>query len=146
MLLENVKEVLMKVGDLRLLSRENKEVRITDLFLNGDGQIRLEQYSTINKEDAIKHSDDKIITEESIEMLLSCIKLWSLFDGDNESISENPEINSFLEDIKDYLSNHNLENLEDLSRLNYNQPVIEFFDNDKDKMLYIAVSNVELKR
>lgn len=138
MLLRDVKELLNQKGEIRLLTRENDEVRVTDLFLNGDGLLRLEQYSTINKEELLEHAVDGVITELSVDSLLGCVKLWTLFEEDEDTnlLSENEEINKVLKDIEDYLAENNLE---ELPKMSFYTPDIAFMDSDEEKLFYIGI-------
>lgn len=138
MLLRDVKELLNQKGEIRLLTRENDEVRVTDLFLNGDGLLRLEQYSKINKEELLEHAVDGVITELSVDSLLGCVKLWTLFEEDEDTnlLSENEEINKVLKDIEDYLAENNLE---ELPKMSFYTPDIAFMDSDEEKLFYIGI-------
>lgn len=134
MLLRDVKELLGKTGDLRLLKRESGEVLITDLFLNGDGLIRLEQYSTIIKEELMDYSHDGVIDEDSVDELLGCSKLWLLFEED-----EATDLCSKSEDINSFLENYDVKDIVNLPKLSFNKTVIEFMDSNIEELLYIGV-------
>lgn len=137
MLLKEVKELLAKTGDLRLLTRDNGEVRITDLFLNGDGYLRLEQYSTINKKELEEHSSNGFVNGDTVDSLLGCVKLWTLFEED-ETTNED----STYEDINWFFENYNVDKIVELPKLDFNDTVIEFMDSSIDEMLYAGTSSL----
>lgn len=137
MLLKDVKELLFQTGDLRLLTKNNGEVRITDLFLNGDGKLRLEQYSTINKKELEEHSSNGVINGDTLDSLLGCVKLWTLFEED-----ETTDENSTYEYINWFFENYDVDKIIEFPKLDFNDTVIEFMDSSIDEMLYIGISSL----
>lgn len=131
MMLEDVKKILKVTGDLRLLTKENGGVRITDLFLNDDCEVRLEQYSVITKEDIQNEtniSDKDISISEVIDNLLSSVKLWLLFEDDNAKEGFDKFENLFIPFIVD-----------DISKIPYkefNETIIDFLNGDLDQLLF----------
>lgn len=124
--MKKVKELLNKFGDIRILTKENNEVRITDLFLNADDEIRLEQYSTISKMDLdvmAKECNHTKVSSDTLNELLCCIKLWSLNDMEN--------FNSVITDI---MSNYDFEHL---LALDANDTVIDFINLNLNEMAFI---------
>ena len=134
MLLKDVKELLFQTGDLRLLTKNNGEVRITDLFLNGDGKLRLEQYSTINKKELEEHSSNGVINGDTLDSLLGCVKLWTLFEED-----ETTDENSTYEDLNWFFENYDVDKIVEFPKLDFNDTVIQFMDSSIDEMLYIGI-------
>lgn len=136
MILTELKELLMETGDLRLLEKENGEVRVTDLFLNGDTQIRLEQYSTINKSELERFADGKEINGDCVDDLLSCVKLWCLFAEETDT-----PFDFRIKELEELFDDYDIDTIKKLPEMNFNETVISFMDSNLDKLLFRGTCN-----
>ena len=49
MILKELKLLLSDTGDIRFITKESDEIHVTDIFLNGDGLVRIEKYAGFTK-------------------------------------------------------------------------------------------------
>lgn len=129
--LKQVKYLVNITGDLRKLVKEYDGIRIYDLFINVEGNLMLEQYSVINKSELeeIAQEKNEVINADTVDTLLSCVKLWYTSEQDE----------NFLNEVKEFFDNFDVEKVSTLPQLSFNDTVIEFIDSDLNEILYRGV-------
>lgn len=142
-----IRSFIEKSGDIRMLERESECVRITDFYINGDGDLRISRTAFISKDDYKKEFkeifekeypgklDDAQIVElnnevinnfkkEAILKIESYVNTW-IFD----------EEMSAFKDIVEFLSKH-IE-VDSLKTKGYLQSVVDFFATNEE--LYCCI-------
>jgi hypothetical protein len=137
MILKDVLSLLGGTDDIRVLEKDTDGfVTVSDLFLNGDGYVRLEEYHRITKEQVLKElsSVDEYGNTDcgcsAVDTVLSYTPLYTLFEEDENT---DQEIN--IELIDDLFDGVDIDNL---LIMDYNEAVIDFMNSDLTKLVFRA--------
>lgn len=144
MTLKKVKDLLKGIEILRLVTKENEgfytgeRIRIFDLFLNGDGLVRLEVYDAISRKDLDEYKENENITADSINNILADIKMWTAYAEDNSNKDDNVNVNidCFFDRCDDL---EQIRKLNTLNRDEFDYSLINFIDN-KSKYIYLKLA------
>ena len=144
MTLKKVKDLLKGIEILRLVTKENEgfytgeRIRIFDLFLNGDGLVRLEVYDAISRKDLDEYKENENITANSINNILADIKMWTAYAEDNSNKDDNVNVNidCFFDRCDDL---EQIRKLNTLNRDEFDYSLINFIDN-KSKYIYLKLA------
>ena len=144
MTLKEVKDLLKGIEILRLVTKENEgfytgeRIRIFDLFLNGDGLVRLEVYDAISRKDLDEYKENENITANSINNILADIKMWTVYAEDNSNKDDNVNVNidCFFDRCDDL---EQIRKLNTLNRDEFDYSLINFIDN-KSKYIYLKLA------
>lgn len=144
MTLKEVKDLLKGIEILRLVTKENEgfytgeRIRIFDLFLNGDGLVRLEVYDAISRKDLDEYKENENITANSINNILADIKMWTAYAEDNSNKDDNVNVNidCFFDRCDDL---EQIRKLNTLNRDEFDYSLINFIDN-KSKYIYLKLA------
>lgn len=144
MTLKEVKDLLKGIEILRLVTKENEgfytgeRIRIFDLFLNGDGLVRLEVYDAISRKDLDEYKENENITANSINNILADIKMWTPYAEDNSNKDDNVNVNidCFFDRCDDL---EQIRKLNTLNRDEFDYSLINFIDN-KSKYIYLKLA------
>lgn len=137
MLLKDVLNLLGGTDDIRVLEKDTDGfVTVSDLFLNGDGYVRLEEYHRITKEQVLKElsSVDEYGNTDcgcsAVDTVLGYTPLYTLFEEDEDT---DQEIN--IELVDNLLDGVDIDNL---LIMDYNEAVIDFMNSDLTKLVFRA--------
>lgn len=144
MTLKEVKDLLKGIEILRLVTKENEglytgeRIRIFDLFLNGDGLVRLEVYDAISRKDLDEYKENENITANSINNILADIKMWTAYAEDNSNKDDNVNVNidCFFDRCDDL---EQIRKLNTLNRDEFDYSLINFINN-KSKYIYLKLA------
>lgn len=144
MTLKEVKDLLKGIEILRLVTKENEgfytgeRIRIFDLFLNGDGLVRLEVYDAISRKDLDEYKENENITANSINNILADIKMWTVYAEDNSNKDDNVNVNidCFFDRCDDL---EQIRKLNTLNRDEFDYSLINFINN-KSKNIYLKLA------
>lgn len=144
MTLKEVKDLLKGIEILRLVTKENEgfytgeRIRIFDLFLNGDGLVRLEVYDAISRKDLDEYKENENITANSINNILADIKMWTVYAEDNSNKDDNVNVNidCFFDRCDDL---EQIRKLNTLNRDEFDYSLINFINN-KSKYIYLKLA------
>lgn len=144
MTLKKVKDLLKGIEILRLVTKENEgfytgeRIRIFDLFLNGDGLVRLEVYDAISRKDLDEYKENENITANSINNILADIKMWTVYAEDNSNKDDNVNVNidCFFDRCDDL---EQIRKLNTLNRDEFDYSLINFINN-KSKYIYLKLA------
>lgn len=144
MTLKEVKDLLKGIEILRLVTKENEgfytgeRIRIFDLFLNGDGLVRLEVYDAISRKDLDEYKENENITANSISNILANIKMWRVYAEDNSNKDDNVNVNidCFFDRCDDL---EQIRKLNTLNRDEFDYSLINFINN-KSKYIYLKLA------
>lgn len=144
MTLKEVKDLLKGIEILRLVTKENEgfytgeRIRIFDLFLNGDGLVRLEVYDAISRKDLDEYKENENITANSISNILADIKMWTVYAEDNSNKDDNVNVNidCFFDRCDDLKQ---IRKLNTLNRDEFDYSLINFINN-KSKYIYLKLA------
>lgn len=144
MTLKEVKDLLKGIEILRLVTKENEgfytgeRIRIFDLFLNGDGLVRLEVYDAISRKDLDEYKENENITANSINNILADIKMWTAYAEDNSNKDDkvNVNIDCFFDRCDDL---EQIRKLNTLNRDEFDYSLINFINN-KSKYIYLKLA------
>lgn len=144
MTLKEVKDLLKGIEILRLVTKENEgfytgeRIRIFDLFLNGDGLVRLEVYDAISRKDLDEYKENENITANSINNILADIKMRTAYAEDNSNKDDNVNVNidCFFDRCDDL---EQIRKLNTLNRDEFDYSLINFINN-KSKYIYLKLA------